>query len=121
MPPRCTPAPRFVAGNLEVGARVQALRPISYDGFAPVITGSLGTVLGPALEEPLTRILVRWDGERATPRGPPLEREAQADDVRLMTPGVLEDVLMVGDGKAWTWLSWMIRWMLNCHELTTKH
>lgn len=104
---------------MEVGARVQALRPISYDGFAPVITGSLGTVLGPALDEPLTRILVRWDGaERSiTPRGPPLEREAQADDVRLMTPGVGDESvvvpfeLMVGDGK----LAWMIRWMLNCH------
>ena len=43
--------------------------------------GAVGTVLGPALEEPLQRIVVRWDGAR------PVEREAQADDVRLMMLG----------------------------------
>ena len=73
--------PRYVAGNLEVGARVQATRPISYDRLAPVVPGAVGTVLGPALEEPLQRIVVRWDGAQ------PVEREAQADDVRLMMLG----------------------------------
>ena len=73
-----------MAGNLEVGSRVQAARPISYDRLAPVVTGSLGTVMGPALEEPLVRILVRWD---SAVNGTPLEREAQADDVRLMKLG----------------------------------
>ena len=73
--------PRYVAGNLEVGARVQATRPISYDRLQPVVPGAVGTVLGPALEEPLQRIVVRWDGAR------PVEREAQADDVRLMMLG----------------------------------
>ena len=53
--------PRYVAGNLEVGARVQATRPISYDRLQPVVPGAVGTVLGPALEEPLQRIVVRWD------------------------------------------------------------
>lgn len=71
----------YVAGNLEVGARVQATRPISYDRLQPVVPGAVGTVLGPALEEPLQRIVVRWDGAR------PVEREAQADDVRLMIAG----------------------------------
>lgn len=71
----------YVAGNLEVGARVQATRPISYDRLAPVVPGAVGTVLGPALEEPLQRIVVRWDGTQ------PVEREAQADDVRLMIAG----------------------------------
>lgn len=71
----------YVAGNLEVGARVQATRPISYDRLAPVVPGAVGTVLGPALEEPLHRIVVRWDGAA------PVEREAQADDVRLMIAG----------------------------------
>ena len=79
--------PRYLAGNLEVGARVQAARPISYDRLAPVVTGSVGTVVGPALDEPLARIVVRWDGP--APNGAPLEREAHADDVKLMKLGWL--------------------------------
>lgn len=75
----------YLAGNLEVGARVQAARPISYDRLAPVVTGSVGTVVGPALDEPLARIVVRWDGP--APNGAPLEREAHADDVKLMIAG----------------------------------
>lgn len=78
--------PRYLAGNLEVGARVQAARPISYDRLAPVVTGSVGTVVGPALDEPLARIVVRWDGP--APNGAPLEREAHADDVKLMKLGL---------------------------------
>ncbi|CAK9051590.1 RING-type domain-containing protein [Durusdinium trenchii] len=75
----------YLAGNLEVGARVQAARPISYDRLAPVPTGSIGTVLGPAQDEPLARILVRWDS--APPAGAPPEREAHSDDLRLMIAG----------------------------------
>lgn len=75
----------YLAGGLEVGARVQAVRPISYDGFAPVPTGSVGTVVGPAIDEPLARIVVRWDS--ASPTGTPPEREAHSDDVRLMIAG----------------------------------
>ena len=68
-----------------MGARVQAVRPISYDGLAPVPTGSVGTVVGPAIDEPLARIVVRWDS--ASPTGTPPEREAHSDDVRLMIAG----------------------------------
>ncbi|CAE7618662.1 unnamed protein product, partial [Symbiodinium pilosum] len=75
----------YLAGGLEVGARVQAVRPISYDGLAPVPTGSVGTVVGPAIDEPLARIVVRWDS--ASPTGTPPEREAHSDDVRLMIAG----------------------------------
>jgi len=74
----------YLAGGLEVGARVQAARPISYDSLAPVPTGSVGTVVGPALDEPLARIVVRWD---SSPAGAPPEREAHSDDVRLMIAG----------------------------------
>ena len=41
----------------------------------------MGTVVGPAIDEPLARIVVRWDSVVA---GVP-EREAHSDDVRLMS------------------------------------
>ena len=44
-----------------------------------------GTVVGPAIDEPLARIVVRWDS--ASPTGTPPEREAHSDDVRLMIAG----------------------------------
>ncbi|CAJ1405260.1 unnamed protein product [Effrenium voratum] len=74
----------YLAGGLEVGARVQAVRPISYDRLAPVPAGSIGTVVGPASDEPLARIMVRWD---SAVQNAPSERDAHSDDVRLMIAG----------------------------------
>ncbi|CAE8593852.1 unnamed protein product, partial [Polarella glacialis] len=70
---------------LEVGARVQAVRPVGYDSWSPVVAGATGTVLGPANEEPLARLLVRWDSPSAG--GAPKEREVRADDVVLVIAG----------------------------------
>lgn len=75
----------YLAGGLEVGARVQAVRPVSYDGWAPVPTGSIGTVVGPANEEPLARLLVRWD--HPSPSDAPVERAVHSDDVSLIIAG----------------------------------
>lgn len=91
----------YVAGGLEVGSRVQALRPISLDGRRTVPQGSCGVVLGPATEEPLSRLLVRFEPEAGATAGGassssasassmpggPVECDCRADDLALLIAG----------------------------------
>lgn len=53
----------YVAGGLEVGSRVQAVRTLAVDGSAPIRVGAQGVVLGPALHEPLSRLRVRFNAQ----------------------------------------------------------
>jgi len=76
----------YLAGGLEVGARVQVVRAAAVsDSVLLVPAGTRGTVVGPASEEPLIKVLVRLD---ALPPGfGPGERELQADDLSLVIAG----------------------------------
>lgn len=74
----------YVPGGLEVGSRVQATRVLSLEGEEPVAAGTCGVVLGPAPEEPLERLLVRFD----VPSGiEGVECACRADDVSLVIAG----------------------------------
>eukprot|EP00929_Paragymnodinium_shiwhaense_P048117 TRINITY_DN24379_c0_g1_i2.p1 TRINITY_DN24379_c0_g1~~TRINITY_DN24379_c0_g1_i2.p1 ORF type:complete len:677 (-),score=106.89 TRINITY_DN24379_c0_g1_i2:124-2154(-) len=94
----------YVAGGFEIGSRVQAARTLAYEGDRPLISiGTCGFVLGPAPEDPLTRLLVRFDppqpqasgGESVSsasspsPLGSstPVECDCRADDVTLLLAG----------------------------------
>lgn len=76
----------YVPGGLEVGARVQATRMLTLnDGHAVVATGTCGLVLGPAAEEPLELLLVRFDCTSSVRE--PVECACRADDVTLVIAG----------------------------------
>jgi len=75
----------YVPGGLEVGARVQAMRMLTLDGQTPVAAGTCGLVLGPAPEEPLERLLVRFDSTLQGREG--VECACRADDVSLVIAG----------------------------------
>lgn len=77
----------FVPGGLEVGARVQATRTISVDGRAPVAVGTCGLVVGPAPEEPLERLLVRFDIVSQGSATEAVECACRSDDVALVIAG----------------------------------
>lgn len=75
----------YVPGGLEVGARVQATRMLNLDTLNPVAAGTLGLVIGPAPEEPLERLLVRFDNSS---QGREIaEIACRADDVTLVIAG----------------------------------
>lgn len=74
----------YVPGGLEVGARVQATRALSQDGRVVVATGTSGVVAGPAPQDPLERLLVRFE---AGASGGPAECTCRSDDVTLVIAG----------------------------------
>lgn len=74
----------YLAGGFEVGARVHVVRPVT-DGQPQLAIGSVGTVVGPASEDPLARLVVRLDNR--LPNGGSIEREVRSDDVALMIAG----------------------------------
>jgi len=76
----------YVPGGLEVGARVHATRVIALDTPTPVAAGTCGVVLGPAPEEPLERLLVRFDSQLMNERES-VEIACRADDVALVIAG----------------------------------
>lgn len=76
----------YLAGGMEIGARVQVSRPAhsSHDALlAPI--GARGTVFGPAEEEPLVRVAVRLDAP--SPGANAVELELRADDLSLVIAG----------------------------------
>jgi energy-converting hydrogenase Eha subunit E len=75
----------YVPGGLEVNARVQATRMLNLDSHNPVAAGTCGLVLGPAPEEPLERLLVRF--ETTSQLREAVEIVCRADDVTLVIAG----------------------------------
>mmetsp|Transcript_79371 Transcript_79371/g.199389 ORF Transcript_79371/g.199389 Transcript_79371/m.199389 type:complete len:642 (+) Transcript_79371:68-1993(+) len=76
----------YLAGGLEVGARVQVTRTVSLgSGGPPVPGGTRGTVVGPAADEPLVKVVVRLDN--VPPNFGPAERELRSDDLALVIAG----------------------------------
>eukprot|EP00927_Polykrikos_kofoidii_P061206 TRINITY_DN56072_c0_g1_i1.p1 TRINITY_DN56072_c0_g1~~TRINITY_DN56072_c0_g1_i1.p1 ORF type:complete len:650 (+),score=62.27 TRINITY_DN56072_c0_g1_i1:51-2000(+) len=75
----------YVAGGLEVGSRVQAVRTLTFDDRPPIPASTSGLVLGPAPQEPLARLLVRFDA--IPPAHEPVECDCRADDVALTIAG----------------------------------
>lgn len=75
----------YLAGGLEVGTKVEVLRSVSYDGLAPVLIGTKGTVLGPSSQEPIASLRVLL--EPPLPPNTPAERELRAEDLGVLIAG----------------------------------
>jgi len=77
----------YVAGGLEVGARVQATRTLNVAGHSPVQTATCGVVVGPCPEEPLEKLLVRFEAPPPQEGSFFIEAACRADDVTLVIAG----------------------------------
>jgi len=75
----------YIAGGFDVNARVQLLKTIVGDDGRPLLAGTRGVVLGPPAEEPLERLLVRFDS--SPPGGDPVDCEVRADHVTVVIAG----------------------------------
>jgi len=76
----------YIPGGFEVNARVRATRTLTIDGGQPIVpSGSHGVVVGPAPDDPLEQLLVRFDALPLS--GDTVECACGADDVALLIAG----------------------------------